>query len=270
MAHPDNSQEVEKVRAYILKAEAELGELEIFPRIMTRYPFDSVALATVSKAFALSKACVALLTSGFPDEAYGLSRSLVECATTLRHLTKDPALLDQRTDEFIKYFLASKAYWLHYALQQFDAKPEEQEIREYAKQLGINPDARSARRHWSGISGFPWQVTLVDHSLDGPVTTEHHKKASYAVDYHQTSSFVHCSQPALDNYAWEERNPFRVSPSSGKYDQPSQKTLFIILIYLYSTIAYALFGMNLERPAALKALFQATLNSMKPIQRLHP
>jgi hypothetical protein len=269
MAHPDNTQEIAKVRAYIVEAEAELTELGIFPRVITRYPFDSVALATVSKAFALSKACLALLTSGFPDEAYGLSRSLVECAVNLRHLTEDPTLLDQRTDEFIRYFFADKAYWLHYALQQFGGKPEEQQIREYAKELGLDPDAKSVRRHWSGISGFAWQVMLVSHPLDGPATAELQKKASYAVDYHQTSSFVHCSQPALDNYFCEGRTPFRVSPSSGKYDQPSQKTLFIILIYLYSTIAYALFGMNIERPGALKALFHATLNSMKPAQRRH-
>jgi hypothetical protein len=203
MAHPENNEKIEKIRDFIAKAEAEVNKLEIFPRILTRYPFDSVALAAVSKAFALSKACLALLTSGFPEEAYGLSRSLVECAIILRHLTQEPALLDQRTGQFIKYFLADKAYWLHYALQQFDGKGEEQEIRKYARQLGVYPDAKSACRHWSDIKGFVWHVTLADHTLDGPGTTEDFKKTSYAIDYHQTSSFVHCSQPALDNYVWE-------------------------------------------------------------------
>jgi hypothetical protein len=133
MAHPDNNEETEKIRAYISGAEAELNGLELRPRIMTKYPFDSVALAAVSKAFALAKACLTLLATGFPDEAYGLTRSLVECAINLRYLTQDLALSDQRTDDFIKYVLASKAFWLHYALQQFGGKAEEQQIREYAK-----------------------------------------------------------------------------------------------------------------------------------------
>jgi hypothetical protein len=35
----------------------------------------------VSKAIALSKACLKLLNSGSPDEAYGLSRSIVGTPT---------------------------------------------------------------------------------------------------------------------------------------------------------------------------------------------
>jgi len=269
MAHADNSDEIQKIRAYIEAAECETNNLKIIPRIKTKYAFDSIALSTVSKVFALSKACLALLDSGLPDEAYGLSRSLVECATNLRYLTEDPALQDQRTDDFIKYFLASKSFWLHYALQQFAGKKkEEQEIREHAKQLGVDADTKSARRHWSGKNGFVWDVSVVGHPLDGPVTAEH-KKVSYATDYHHTSTFVHCSQGALDNYFPEELTPFRVSPSSGKYTQPTQAALFIILIYIHSSIAYALFGLNLDRPARLNTLFEQTLNSMKPVQRLH-
>jgi hypothetical protein len=269
MAHPNNSDEIERVRTYISQAEVEVNHLEITPRILTRYAFDSVALEAVSKAFALSKACLALLSQNYPDEAHGLSRSLVECAINLRYLTQNPTLLDQRTDDFIRYFWTSKAYWLHQALQQFAGKPEEQEIRRYARQQGIDSGAKAARRHWSGCRSFVWDVTLDDHPLDGPAANEHFRKTSYAVDYYQTSSFVHCSQPALDNYFPEGRDPYRVSSSSGKYDQPSQKTLFIIVIYLHSTIAYALFGMNVDRPATLNVLFQTTLNNMKPVQRLH-
>ena len=112
-----------------------------------------------------------------------------------------------------------------------------------------------------------WDVALADHPLDGP-TTSQHKKLSYAVDYHQTSSFVHCSQPALDNYFPEAHRPYCVSPSSGEYDQPRQKILFIIVIHLHASIAYVLFGLNLERPAKLNTLFQETLKGMKPVEPL--
>jgi hypothetical protein len=220
-------------------------------------------LAILSKAFALSKACLALLACRHSDEAYGLCRSLVECATNLRYLTAEPALQDQRSRDFVKFAMADKAYWMHYALEQFAGRKEEVEIREYAKKQGLVADPKSARRHWSGLPAFIWDVMNVDHPLDGAVTPTF-KKISYAADYHQTSAFVHCSLPAIDNYYVDEAVPFRISDSSAIHET-SQSTLFILLIYLHNSIAYALFGMNLERPARVNTLFQEALNKMKPI-----
>jgi hypothetical protein len=72
--------------------------------------------------------------------------------------------------------------------------------------------------------------------------------------------------PAIDNYAVEEATPFQVSTSTGLHET-SQSTLFIVFLYLHSTIAYALFGMNMDRPPKVDQLFQKTLNTMKPIPR---
>ncbi len=257
-------EEVNKLRAYVNSAEAEVNKMGIFPRGARRYPFDILGLATISKVFALSKACLKLLSSNLPDEAFGLSRSIVECSTDLRYLTADPALQDRRTRNFARYALVDKAFWAHYALEQFRGKKEEHEIREYAKQQGIVPDTKPARRHWSGLSGFIWDVMNIDHPLDGPVTLKH-KKVSYAADYFQTSAFVHCSLSAIDNY-YEEGMPFHVSPST-RLHETSQSTLFIILIYLHSSIAYALYGMGVDRPSRLNSIFQRTLDRVKPIRR---
>jgi len=55
MAPPDNCSEIKRIRTYVEAAESEINGLKIIPRIQTRYAFDSVALSTVSKAFALSQ-----------------------------------------------------------------------------------------------------------------------------------------------------------------------------------------------------------------------
>jgi hypothetical protein len=102
-----------------------------------------------------------------------------------------------------------------------------------------------------------------DHPLDGTVT-EKHKKIAYAADYFQTSTFVHCSLPAVDNYAVQEATPFQVSVSSGLH-YTIQPTLFVVFLYLHSTIAYALFGMNMDRPPKLQEAFEQTLNNLRPI-----
>lgn len=268
MPHPDNSNEIEKVRAYVTIVEDEVNRMNIVPRSLDQSVFDSVALAALSKMFALARACLALLDADLPDEACGLSRSLVECAVNLRYLTQDPTRQDNRSVEFAKYAIADKSYWLHHALQQFGGTPEEQGIREHAQEMDIDADTRTASRHWSASRAFVWTTTVGDHPLDGPTNTEPHRRVSYAVDYHHTSSFVHCAQPALDNYFPRQETPFRVSPSSGEYIQPRQKVLFIIVIYLHSAIAYTLFGLGVRRPASIDKEFGDVLQAMKPIERL--
>lgn len=266
MTKPEIISELKKVGRFIQVAEAEINRLGLYPRSPWMYPFDLVGLATVSKALALSKACLKLVSSGFPDEAYGLSRSIVECANNLRFMTAEWDTRDTRVRNYVKHHLADKAFWAHYSLELFAGKPEEKEIRDYMDAEGITPDTKSARRHWSDSKGsFIWETMAIDHPLDGPVT-EKHKKIAYAGDYFQTSSFVHCSLAAIDNYAVEEWTPFRVSTSTGLHET-SQSTLFIVFLYLHSTIAYALLGMNMDRPPKLQKAFQKTLDALKPIPR---
>jgi len=200
----------------------------------------------------------------------------VECGLTLRYLTQEPSKRDERTMKFITYIKIDKAYWMYQALQSPPDDEMQRKIFEHAKQLGIEPDATSASKHWSGLRAFAWDTFKLEHPLDLPTNdietkerSERGKKQWYAVEYKHPSSFVHCLETAIDNYIPEEASPFRVAMSSGKTVQPSQSTLFILLSHLHCTIAYALFGMNVDRPAALNALFSETLNSMKPFKRLH-
>jgi hypothetical protein len=141
-------------------------------------------------------------------------------------------------------------------------------VRAYTKQMGIADNPKLARQHWSGQgAGFVWRTTLLDHPLDGPITIAHRKKA-YAVDYYQTSAFVHCSLSAIDNYFMEDGVPFQLSTSSGHHET-YQSTLFIILIHIHEAVGYVLYGLNTERPVRLDSLFQKTVKRMKPILTRH-
>jgi Family of unknown function (DUF5677) len=267
MIRPEIVGEIEKVSRFISVSESEINRLGIYPRRFLTYPFDTVGLTTVSKVIALSKACLKLVSSGFPDEAYGLSRSIVECADNLRFMTAEWDPLDIRVRNYVEHHSAYKAYWAHYALELFAGRPDEKEIRDYMVAEGIVPDTKAAFRHWSGSRGFIWDTTTIDHPLDGTVT-EKHKKIAYASDYFQTSTFVHCSLPAIDNYAAAKVQPFQISTSTGLHET-SQSTLFIVFLYLHSSIAYALFGMNMDRPPKLQEAFQETLDTLEPIPRRH-
>ena len=63
-----------------------------------------------------------------------------------------------------------------------------------------------------------------------------------------------------------KQHRFKFSRSTGLHET-NQSTLFIVFLYLHSTIAYALFGMNMDRPPKLQEAFQKTLDGMKPIPR---
>ena len=264
MSQKDRAGELGKIKQYVRKVESAIENLRIVPRTANKYPFDIVALAMLSKGFALSKACMELLASQHHDEAYGLVRSLVECAVNLRYLTCDSSEQDRRARDFVKYAMADKAYWYHYALEIAKSQKQKSELRAYAKQYGISPNTKLARQHWSGkSSGFVWEATLLNHPLDGPVDEKYRRRA-HAVDYRQTSGFVHCGLPAIDCHYVDDGVPFRVSPSSGHHET-HQSTLFIILIYIHSSISYVLHGLNIDRPAKINTLFQSTLKQMKPI-----
>src|SRR5229473_6200437 len=120
--------QVRLVRNYVAKLEKVVSDVELFPRDANRVAFDSMALQTISKGFGLGRAALLLIDEGFPDEAYGLSRSLVECAVGLRYITADPAKQEERTKEFIYYDQTERNYWLDQARQHLSDPALRQEI----------------------------------------------------------------------------------------------------------------------------------------------
>ena len=75
MTKTEQNAVIRKVSRFVRAAEKELNAMGIMPRDPYKFPFDIVGLASVSKVFALAKACLNLLRSDLPDEAFGLSRS---------------------------------------------------------------------------------------------------------------------------------------------------------------------------------------------------
>ncbi len=264
MPHPDITAGVEAANTYIERAEAGVNALRIVPGAA----FDVVALQLISKAFALSKAGLVLI-SGFPDEAFGLSRSLVECAMTLRYLTQDPALRNPRAAEFVDYVNKVGRHWCYLGFQQFEGTEHEEFVFQQAEQLGLydlSKEPKDLRGHWSGVHGFVWNALIIAHPLDSPTTSNDlQRRAQFAVDYDQASSFVHCTQPAVSNYVPEQGVAFRIRPSSGKYQQEGPSTLLRVVYYLHTCIGYGLFGMNLDWPPGLEAEHQTARESIGQI-----
>jgi len=88
----------------------------------TLYPrghvfLDKVVLAHVSKALNVAQAVMALIDAGFPEEAFGLSRTMLEIALNLRFITNRYS--EQRAKRFVHYISRWKIELLRRTLKHF-------------------------------------------------------------------------------------------------------------------------------------------------------
>lgn len=78
---------------------------------------DKVALAHVSKALNVAQSIMALIDAGFPEEAFGLSRTMVEIALNLRFITNRNS--EQRAKRFVHYLSRWKMELMRRGLKHF-------------------------------------------------------------------------------------------------------------------------------------------------------
>ena len=257
---------IDVAHAYIGRAESGLNALKIVPRTPREHRSDQVVLQLISKAFALSKASLALVES-FPDEAFGLCRSLVECAIILRYLTMNWDEREKRAREFVSYADTDAHRWCVRAYEVFKGTPDEEFVREMARGLGVDPTRNPKGYGPTGAHGFAWEVLVTGrHPLDQPAT-EMHRRAMHHVDYELACPFVHCSQPSVRNYCPDERAEFRIRPSSGVGQQEGHGIPNRVVYYLHTCIGYGLFGLNLDWPAGLEAEHQAAREAIDQMTR---
>lgn len=267
MASVDRGAEIELVRGYTSGIESDIDAIGIVPRDFDLYPFDMMGLGLLSKAFGLTQSVFVLLDAQSDDEAFGLVRSLVDCSLVLRFLTADRDELFERTRQYMEFAVADKQYWFYWARKSgMISDAVAAEIEEYAKSLNLVEDATGVKKHWSGDGGFAWKTMISDHPLDGAAIPETTKKLLYALEYHQSSSYVHCFSTGIDNYLPKEARAYKAVDRSRRWDTLFQKVLVIILRHIHACVVYALYGLNIERPKKIDERFTVTLKDLTPYE----
>ena len=144
----------------------------IYTRRMDLYPFDTVAGEMIAKAFAICRSAIVLLQSGYPDEAFGLCRSLYECSMYLRYITSDT----EKRDELSRKFLGSaslrkrfgSSYW-----KESDARGRATRRRDSLQGRDQIPnDSRAMFAPWSGVKELARTVSKAPHPTDAEDSTE--------------------------------------------------------------------------------------------------
>lgn len=265
---PEHNQ-IELVKGYVQEMWRSVRQFGIYTRNSAPYLSDHVTFALLSKAFSLADAALVLVEKEHPEESLGLTRSLVECASNLRYLTQDPDQFAKRALAFAQFFFKERQYWLYQAREFLADQQTLADLAKYAKDEGIVPDPSAASGHWSGLRGFIWEVAKMSHPLDGAAYGLKHRKIEYALEYRQTSAYVHCSFPAIDRMVPEEGVVYEPILHSEGREQEGQKTLYTTVQYLYFAVRYTLFALKVDDASSVATLYQKTLSELHPIRRQH-
>src|SRR5207245_4034589 len=78
---------------------------------------DKVILAFVSKSLMVIRSVVCLVEAGFPEEAFGLTRTLVEIALNLRYITNRSP--EQRAKRFVRFYAKIKMEYIRRTLKHY-------------------------------------------------------------------------------------------------------------------------------------------------------
>jgi hypothetical protein len=244
---------ISHLEEFMIALKQEITALGIIKRDLRRYPFDGVAEETISKTFALIRSVLLLLKGGQPEEAFGLARSIVECAMNLRWISSDRTLIQKRAFLFVRFGFAVKSFWYWWVVERFSGRPEASDADRYAAEWNIIKDPSGAFRHWSGERNFTKVATEIAHDAVGIDLSQTDLAAKRAIDYFHPSCFVHCSQPGLDAY-FSETEQFSVRDRDASLSKFEDRTIFICHLYLHEVVTYALYGMNVHLSENLPSL----------------
>jgi hypothetical protein len=224
----------------------------------------------LNKAYRLSKGCIALIEAGYPDEAFGMARSIIECSLNLRYLTLDPEKIDSRSNNFVDFVFCEKKHFLEQCRKYFAQGADLDAVEKFAdkerieerwasivpghalrKNLPLNDWKLIESSDWNG-----WKIATEPHPLDDQINKSGWIGKQYAADYRGGSAMVHCTIRALDNVFSSPGIPFRVGENIQTTFDYGFEPLMIIITNLYLAARYALHGANVEGAESLDRMFE--------------
>ncbi len=194
---------------------------------------DKVVLAHVSKSLNVATAVMCLIDAGLSDEAFGLSRTMVEVALNLRFITNRYS--EQRAKRFVHYLSRWKMELVRRTLKHFyvvDADGRfvldgsgnriphynKAQLRELVR--GYRTHVKIARKYPNRISwtetrnrkskGGVWRMAMEPDRYDIVNGKPFRWEFDYDWMYFWTSQYVHGTAVALDAHATELGDPFSV------------------------------------------------------------
>jgi Family of unknown function (DUF5677) len=237
----------EQVRCFINKLVNLVDMSEIYPR--TNLCLDRVLLALLSKGISVGRAVCALVEKDFPDEAFGLSRTLIDVFFTVRYITNRDSF--QRSEKYAKFTLKESEGW-NSLMQKYYGRPagdDPKRLEEILRAAKEYPNPIS----WTGKGGNTKHMAMEEDSFETyqdtniPLTFEF----TYEVVYKWTSYYVHPTASSLEAHIIERGEPFRVNAGNRKGVDVGSQALFVTTMELYLIFCRVFRSLGLELPQDL-------------------
>jgi hypothetical protein len=219
--------EIEHLRKFVAYTKKSLNAAQIYsPANNHKY---MVALALYSKAITVAEATIVLLDAGFSDEAFGMTRTLVDIFFSLHYIANNDT--DERARQYAQFTAKDSEVWsevssLYWPQQQF--RPLDERTKKIAATY------RSPHR-WSGKTAKEMATEPDTAEVDPATGKSAVHDFAYRVVYRWTSHYVHPTVGALGNHLVQAgRDVFVVRSGNGKNMQ--HMTVFNVSCYLVNTM----------------------------------
>jgi hypothetical protein len=243
---PATSQiKVSEVLPRIEDLEEYLNELGIIPS--TSYLGSRVLLGLLSKSLTVGRAVCVLVETGFPSEAFGLTRTLVDLYLTVHYIGNRDT--ESRATTYVEYFAKVHAEWDKINSKYFPGRKLNQPA--YHKDVMKMAEKFRSKHAWTGVGGQTKMMAFEDDAFDvdddgQPFRSEF----DYDVMYFWASHYVHGTVIAIEDHTAQPGEVFRVR--SGKVRQYlGDNALFNVLAFVLRGFFCALRALGEEQPKIL-------------------
>jgi hypothetical protein len=231
------------IRASLDELEQYINEAEFVPS--TNRDGGTTVLALLSKSLTVSKAVCVLVEAGFAEEAFGLSRTLIDVYFIVRYLSN--ADTESRAERYLNFSAKDHESWgkilpKYFPAVQLPNSQAHRELLEIAKKYQ-NP------HEWSGVKdktrGLATEPDTFEFDANGvPMTAE----VDYELFFKWTSHFVHATVSSLESHLAERGDTFKVRTRYTASFLYAQRSLLVVLVFTMKTFVSAFRALKQDQP----------------------
>lgn len=233
-----------EVLKIIGKIEEFVNRSEIIPA--TAFYRSKVLLGLLSKALTTGRAVCALVDAGFPDEAYGLLRTLVEIFFSVRFISNADS--ESRASRYAENF--GKAHEHAGELIQKFFPDQALRVPEHHEEAMSWAENYSSPHQWFETRGAVGAMAFEDDAFERDGAGMPLKHAfDYEFVYWDSSHFVHATIMSLTAHLSPQGEPFQIRGGPVHPSFRNDHTLFNVVAFLRKSLLSAYRGIREDLPA---------------------
>jgi len=251
---------VKNVRGLVARVIRAVNREGFYPR--SNVHLDMVLLALLSKSLIVSRATCKLVESGFYEEAFGLTRTLIDIFFTVRYIANLDSF--ERSDMFVEFYAKDYEGWVAVVQKYYPSAPPAPPSH-HAEMLRLARRFKNPHK-WTGLGDqtkrMASEASTVEKGPRGePVTAEF----DYEVLYKWTSHYVHPTVVSLGTHAVERRERFVVhSKKHGPFLKFKGLALFNVVAFLAKIIICSYRGLKEKIPTKISDELDRLLAAARP------